>query len=64
MKLVFISGPHGCGKSTIIKKLLEKKDNYELDNFYLDFIKELQNISELMARYLQFVERIIIILSV
>lgn len=45
MKPIFISGPHGCGKTTLIKRLLEDQEVFELDTYNIDFVNDLATIS-------------------
>lgn len=39
-KVIFISGPHGSGKTTLIKNLTSKYLFIEKNNFEIDFLKE------------------------
>ena len=43
MNVVFISGPHGCGKTAFMEALLEKSEVYIKDSFFLDFVNDSQN---------------------
>ncbi|SHO43123.1 AAA family ATPase [Anaerocolumna xylanovorans] len=45
MKPIFISGPHGCGKTTLINKLLKDQINFVLDDYKIDFVNDLASIS-------------------
>ena len=45
MKPIFISGPHGCGKTTLINKLLKDQDNFIFDDYKIDFVNDLASIS-------------------
>lgn len=46
MNVVFISGPHGCGKTAFMEALLEKSEVYIKDSF-LDFVNDLPAISHM-----------------
>ena len=50
MNVVFISGPHGCGKTAFMEALLEKSEVYIKDSFFycdciIDFILHNRQIS-------------------
>ena len=47
MNVVFISGPHGCGKTAFMEALLEKSEVYIKDSFFLDFVNDLPAISHM-----------------
>lgn len=47
MKPIFISGPHGCGKTAFINELLKNNEVFEKDEFYLDFVNDLATISSM-----------------
>jgi deoxyadenosine/deoxycytidine kinase len=47
MKVVFISGPHGCGKTKLIKELLEDKETFVLNDYDIKFVEELDTIAEM-----------------
>ena len=37
MKPIFIAGPHGSGKTTLISKLIVKSDRFIKDDYEIDF---------------------------
>lgn len=45
MKPIFISGPHGCGKTALINNLLMYKDKFVFDDYSIDFRNDLTTIS-------------------
>ena len=45
MNVVFISGPHGCGKTAFMEALLEKSEVYIKDSFFFVFLNDLPAIS-------------------
>lgn len=45
MKVVFISGPHGCGKTKLIKKLLVEQDVFVMNEYDIIFVEELDTIA-------------------
>lgn len=46
MRTIFLSGPHGSGKTTLINKLL-KLDMFEENSFDLNFLQEFQSFKSL-----------------
>lgn len=47
MEPIFISGAHGCGKTSFINELLKDEQKYEKDDYYLDFVHDLETISSM-----------------
>lgn len=41
---IFITGPHGCGKTTMINKLLQQDDIFIENDFDINFLTEFPNI--------------------
>lgn len=44
MKPIFIAGPHGSGKTTLISKLVEGSDRFIKDDFTIDFSNEMESL--------------------
>lgn len=49
MKPIFISGSHGCGKTGLINKLLEDNNVFLLDDYKIDFMRDIVSISKMTA---------------
>lgn len=45
MQPIFIAGPHGSGKTTLIKTLSEKSKKFIVDDFKIDFSNEMETLS-------------------
>ena len=44
---IFISGPHGCGKSSLIKDLVSENESYIKDDYSIDFVNDLPTVSKM-----------------
>ena len=47
MKPIFIAGPHGSGKTTLISKLIVKSDRFIKDDYELDFSNDMETLSSM-----------------
>lgn len=47
MNVIFVSGPHGCGKTGFMNSLLKDSDVFVKDEFYLDFVNDLPAIEHM-----------------
>ncbi|SFO28757.1 Thymidylate kinase [Pseudobutyrivibrio sp. UC1225] len=47
MEPLFISGPHGCGKTLLIKRLIERYSDVMVDDFGINFVNDLPKISKM-----------------
>jgi thymidylate kinase len=45
MKPIFIAGPHGSGKTTLISNLVKDSDKFIKDDFQIDFSSEMESLS-------------------
>ncbi|SHO43129.1 deoxynucleoside kinase [Anaerocolumna xylanovorans] len=44
MKPIFVAGPHGSGKTTLISNLIEDSDKFIKDDFQIDFSNEMESL--------------------
>lgn len=47
MKPIFIAGPHGSGKTTLISKLIVKSDRFIKDDYEIDFSNDMETLSSM-----------------
>ncbi|SFO28739.1 Thymidylate kinase [Pseudobutyrivibrio sp. UC1225] len=47
MKTIFIAGPHGSGKTTLISEMVKQSTKYIKDDFSIDFTNEMDTLPEM-----------------
>jgi len=46
-QVIFFSGPHGSGKTTLIEKLISRHDKFQENKYDIDFLKDYPSIKSM-----------------